>query len=106
MDIEKIVKETIKEHDLCKREEKILVALSGGKDSTVVLYVLHKLGYNVEGLMIDLDLGEWSKIHSKNMTDFCNEYNIKLHIIELREELGQGICFIKSVLRKKEFNWL
>lgn len=102
MDIERLVEETIKKYNLCNKKEKILVALSGGKDSTSILYILQKFGYNVEGLMIDLDLGEWSKIHNRNMINLCNEYNIKLHIIELKKELGQGICFIKSVLKKKK----
>ena len=84
------------------KRDNIVVALSGGKDSTSILYILKKLGYNVSGLMIDLKLGEWSKTHNKNMEQFCEEYNIPLTIVDLKSELGQGICFIKSVLKKKK----
>ncbi|MFH0808648.1 MAG: TIGR00269 family protein [archaeon] len=100
--IEKKVVETIEKYKLLEKSDKILVALSGGKDSTSVLYILKKLGYNVSGLMIDLGLGEWSKIHNENMKKFCGELGVPLTIVDLKAELGQGICFIKAVLKKKK----
>jgi uncharacterized protein (TIGR00269 family) len=102
MDIEKKVKQTIEKYSLINKKDKVVVALSGGKDSTVVLHILHKLGYKVEGLMIDLHLGEWSKIHRNNMEEFCKQLNIPFHIADLKKELGQGICFIKGVLKKEK----
>jgi tRNA-5-methyluridine54 2-sulfurtransferase len=102
MDIEKKVAETIKKYNLLKKSDNVVVALSGGKDSTSVIYILKKMGYNVQGLLIDLYLGEWSKIHNVNMTKFCDENNIPLTIVDLKKELGQGICFIKAVLKKQK----
>jgi len=102
MDIEKQVKETIEKYKLLDKKDKIAVALSGGKDSTSVLYILHKLGYNVSGLMIDLYLGEWSKIHLKNMQKFCSSLGVKLNVVDMKKEFGQGICFIKSVVKQKK----
>jgi tRNA-5-methyluridine54 2-sulfurtransferase len=100
--IEQQVKKTILRYKLLDKKDKIAVALSGGKDSTTVLYVLNKLGYNVQGLMIDLHLGEWSKIHRKNMEGFCKQLNVKLTVVDLKKELGMGICFIKSVLKEQK----
>lgn len=102
MNIEKKVKETIKKYNLLNKKEKIVVALSGGKDSTSILYILKKLGYNVSGLLIDLNLGKWSKTHNEKMKKFCSEQGISLTIVDLKKELGQGICFIKSVLKKQK----
>lgn len=102
MNIEKKVEETIEEYKLLKKLDKIVVALSGGKDSTSILYILKSLGYDVHGLMIDLRLGKWSDIHRNNMEKFCSDNGIPLTIVDLREEMGQGICFIKSVLKKKK----
>ncbi|MEM4181716.1 MAG: ATP-binding protein [Candidatus Pacearchaeota archaeon] len=102
MDIEKKVEETIKKYRMFSKKDKILVALSGGKDSTSILFILKKFGYNVSGLMIDLHLGEWSKIHRKNMEEFCKENNILFHLVDLKKEIGQGICFIKEVLKREK----
>jgi uncharacterized protein (TIGR00269 family) len=102
MDIEKVVADTIDKYCLMKKSDKVVVALSGGKDSTSVLYILKKLGYDVSGLMIDLYLGEWSEIHKRNMTKFCGENDIDLVIVDLKKEIGQGICFVKAVLAKKK----
>jgi uncharacterized protein (TIGR00269 family) len=102
MDIERQVKETIEEYSLMEKKDKVIVALSGGKDSTSVVYILKKLGYDVHGLLIDLYLGEWSKIHNEKMTAFCEEYDIPLTIVDLKKEIGQGICFVKNVLKEKK----
>ena len=42
MDIEEKVRETIEKYSLFRKNEKIAVALSGGKDSTSILYILKK----------------------------------------------------------------
>ena len=102
MNIEKEVMLTIKRYNLFRHKDKVVVALSGGKDSTSVLYILKKLEYNVEGLMIDLDLGQWSKIHREKMIAFCEELGVSLTIVDLKKEVGQGICFIKNVLKKQK----
>jgi len=102
MDIEKKVVETINRYKLLKKTDKVVVALSGGKDSVSVLYILKKLGYDVSGLMIDLKLGRWSEIHNENMLKFCEELGVPLTIVDLKEEFGQGICFIKAVLKKQK----
>ncbi len=102
MDVEKKVAETIGKYRLIGDGDKVVVALSGGKDSTSVLYILKKMEYNVSGLMIDLGLGEWSKIHNENMKKFCGGLGVPLTIVDLKLELGQGICFIKAVLKKRK----
>ncbi len=102
VDIEEQVKETIEKYGLLGKDEKIVVALSGGKDSTSVLYILNKLGYNVSGLMIHLCMGEWSDTHKRNMIAFCEQHNIPLKIVDFREEVGFGICYLKDVMKARK----
>ena len=101
MNLETQAKQTIEKYNLIERKEKVVVALSGGKDSTTVLYILHKLGYNVSGLMIDLHLGEWSRKNKENVEKFCLQLGVGLTVVDLKKELGQGICFIKEILKKQ-----
>lgn len=102
MDVEKQVRDTIKKYSLINKEDKVVVALSGGKDSTSALYILHKLRYNVSGLMIDINLGEWSKTHRDNMQRFCDNLGVDFHLVDLKKELGHGIGSIKTILKKEK----
>jgi len=102
MKVESKVKETIKKYNLCSKRDKILVAMSGGKDSTTVAYILKKLGYKIEAVHINLLMGKWSADNEKNVREFCKKHKIKLYIYPIRKEIGYGICYVKSVLKSKE----
>lgn len=93
---ERKVKGTIEKYKLLTKKDRVLVACSGGKDSTAVLYILHKLGYDVEALAIDLHLGDYSEQNIKNVKRFCKKHDIKLHIADIIDELGVGIRDIES----------
>jgi uncharacterized protein (TIGR00269 family) len=95
------VKNTIEKFNLISEDDKIVVACSGGKDSTVVLHILKKLGYSVEALTVDLLIGEWSKKNLDNLKKFCKDNEIKLHEINIRKELGYSICYIRSTIQSK-----
>ena len=95
------IEKTIKKYKLLNKKDKILVACSGGKDSITVLYLLNKFGYNVEGLIIDLLIGNWSKQNFENVQKFCKKHKIKLHVINIREEFGYSICYIRSGIQAK-----
>jgi len=84
---ERRVERTIKEFKMFSKEDKILVAVSGGKDSLALWNVLTKLGYNADGLYIDLGIGDYSK-NSKELTEeFATRIGRKLHIVDLKQEL-------------------
>ncbi|HII72092.1 TPA: TIGR00269 family protein [Candidatus Woesearchaeota archaeon] len=98
---EKKVRQTIRQYNLFKRQDKIAVAVSGGKDSTVLLYILKKMGYNVEGITIDAVIGNYTKQNLENLKEVCKKHDIKLHIVSFREEFGMSLCYMRSVLDEK-----
>lgn len=98
---ERKVRQTIKQHKLLSKKDRIVVAVSGGKDSTTALHVLHKLGYEMEAMLIDQLLGDYSRKNLSNIKKFCENMGVKLRIIPMREEFGCSVCYMKSVLDGK-----
>ena len=101
MKLEKQVAQIIKKYKLLNKKEKIVVALSGGKDSTSVIYILHKLGYKVEGLFIDLHVGCWSEESLKSVVGLCRRLGIGLRVFDLKKELNLDMNKIQKIAKKK-----
>jgi len=98
---DKRVVETIKEFNMFPKKDKILVAASGGKDSTVLLFVLKKLGYNVEAITINAHIGCFSDESLENLKLFCTKEKIKLNEVSLRKEFGASLCYMISSMEEK-----
>lgn len=106
---EKKVRKTIRTNKLVGKKEKVLVACSGGKDSTTVLYLLDNVVKNknvsIEAIHIDVGVGKYSEENLKNIKTFCKKNRIKLHLTSFREELGGTLCYLTSILKSKGINW-
>jgi uncharacterized protein (TIGR00269 family) len=93
--IEKRVLETINRYGLIRRGSRILLGVSGGKDSDVLAHILSKLsnviGFNLYLLHIDLGIGFYSEVSRRLVSDLALKLNIPLIIIDLRKLLGMGI---------------
>ncbi len=97
---EKNVVDTVQQFGLLRKGEKLLVAVSGGKDSTTILYLLHKLGYPLEAITIDAKIGCYSEQNVRNITSFCSSLGIKLHQISFRDAFGGSLCYLQDVLKE------
>lgn len=89
----------IRRRKLFDPDDKVLVALSGGKDSLGLMYVLAELGYNVTGLHIDLGISNSSEMARSVVEDFCKDKGYPLRVVELEEE-GVPIPLIKKHIRR------
>ncbi|MDD5178170.1 MAG: TIGR00269 family protein [Candidatus Nanoarchaeia archaeon] len=98
---EKKVAKTIFKHKLFTKKDRVGVAVSGGKDSSVCLYVLKKMGYNIEAITIDAAIGNYTKANLENIKKICKDNKIKLHVVSFRKEFGKSLCYMKSVLKEK-----
>lgn len=102
--IEKKVRNTIRKYKLLKKTDRIGIGVSGGKDSMSCLHILHKLGYNVEAVTIDVTIGEYTDINLKNVKGFCKKLGVKLHEVSFKTEFGKKLETIKTTLAKKGIN--
>ena len=100
--VEKQVKDTISEYKICNKKEKILVALSGGKDSTLTAYLLGKFGYNISGFHINLGLGKYSDDCENSIKEFCKKNKIPLRLYDIRKQMGSRMCYIRAGVQARE----
>lgn len=108
------VKDTIKKFELIKKGDKVLVATSGGKDSTTVLYILNKF-YKVSALAIDEGIGGYRDKTLEDIKRFCKSEKIPLKIIsfktefnysldEMMKKLNQNSCTVCGAFRRYLLN--
>ena len=86
------------------KKDKILVAVSGGKDSAVTCYLLKKFGYNIEAIHIDLKMGEYSEKCLKSTQELCRQLGINLYVYDIRKEMGNSMCNIRQSVQSKSEN--
>ena len=69
-------------------DDKVLVAVSGGKDSLALWDILVELGYEVDGLVIGLGIGEYSERSTTFARTFADDRGLTLHYHSLVDEHG------------------
>lgn len=85
------VEKAIHDHQMLNKSDRILVAVSGGKDSLAVWDMLIDLGYQADGLYVALGIGEYSE-ESRGYTErFADERGLKLTVVSLRDDYGYDI---------------
>jgi uncharacterized protein (TIGR00269 family) len=94
------VEKAIADHDMLSTDDKILVAVSGGKDSLAVWDILIDLGYQADGLYIGLGIGEYSDVSYEFTRDFAAERGLHLTTIDLRGEYGYDVPTASKVTKR------
>ncbi len=90
----------IKKYNMFTRDEKILVAVSGGKDSLSLWDILVRLDYRADGLYLGLgiDGGIGYSHESQRLTEkFAAQNHLKLHIVDIEKEYGQPIPLLSDI---------
>lgn len=82
------VQKAIDEHRMFSRDERILVAVSGGKDSLAVWDLLGELGYRADGYYIALGIGDYSDRSREITEQFARDRGLSLRVDSLRDDHG------------------
>ncbi len=69
-------------------EDRVLVAVSGGKDSLVLWDVLLRLGYRAAGLHLNLGLGAYSQESQEKCESFARSRGAELLVVDILAEYG------------------
>lgn len=82
------VERAIHKFKMFEPDAKLLVAVSGGKDSLALWDILLELGYDVDGLVIGLGIDDYSERGEAFAKAFAEERGVELHYYSLSEEHG------------------
>ncbi len=117
---EKKVFKTIKTFNLIEEGDKIVAAVSGGKDSLTLLYLLNKItskrrDIELSAMLVDEGIHNYRNKTIKDAKEFCKIYEIPLKIYYYKEEFGYTLdellkktkanpCSICGILRRYTLN--
>jgi uncharacterized protein (TIGR00269 family) len=85
------VRRSIDDFRMIAPGERVLVAVSGGKDSLALWDILLDLGYDADGLYLGLGIGDYSGESGRQARSYAEGRGAKLVEIEIPEEFGFDI---------------
>lgn len=94
------VRKAIEEFSMFAPADRILVAVSGGKDSLVLWDVLLRFGYQAEGLYIDLGIGDYSSASTEKVHQFVDSRQARLRYVSLAQDYGYDVPEAAKRLRR------
>jgi uncharacterized protein (TIGR00269 family) len=111
------VAKVIKKYNLLEKDEKIMLGVSGGKDSLAVWKVLHDLGYKPVGVHFDLKIGEFSERSIAACETMAARFGYELRVFDLNAMLGvtlqeiswanrRAFCAVCGGMKRYYFNML
>ena len=88
------VERFIRKYHMFTKYDRVLVAVSGGKDSLALWDILWKLGYQTEGVYIHLGIQGDDAYSDQSMNyaqQFANLREIKLHVVDIKKQYAESI---------------
>jgi len=85
------VAKAIVRHEMLKPTDRVLVAVSGGKDSLALWDILVGLGYEADGLYLGLGIGDYSNSSEGFVRRFAEERGLHLEVVDLEEDYGFNV---------------
>ncbi|MFK7916832.1 MAG: ATP-binding protein [Ilumatobacter sp.] len=81
----------IDDYGMFGMDDRILVAVSGGKDSLAVWDMLVEAGYQADGFYVGLGIGEYSDESGQYVRAFADDRGLKLITVDLRDDYGYDV---------------
>ena len=89
--LDRQVGRAIEEERMFDHGDRILVAVSGGKDSLALWDVLRRLGYNATGMYINLGIGEYSRASQQKAVAYAEAQGADLLLADIPHDYGMSV---------------
>ena len=83
------------------RQDPLMIAVSGGKDSLATWQALHDLGLDTKGLFINLQIDEFSQKSGEAVQKFAEDRGLDWSQYDLKTEIGYTIPELHQKRQKK-----
>jgi tRNA-5-methyluridine54 2-sulfurtransferase len=97
---EEQVRRAIHTFGMLEPGERVLVAVSGGKDSLALWEILQRLGYQADGLYLGLGIGGYSDASAEYVREYVAGHDRTLITIDLAGDYGYGIPQAAAATRR------
>lgn len=94
------VAKAIADHRMIEPGDRVLVAVSGGKDSLALWDILVELGYQADGLTLGLGIGDYSETSTSTSVAFAEARGLKLRQVDLQDDYGYDVPTAAAVTRR------
>jgi uncharacterized protein (TIGR00269 family) len=94
------VRRAIDAFEMIRPGERVLMAVSGGKDSLGAWELLLDLGYETDGLYLGLGIGDYSDASGRYARDFAAGRGLKLLEVDIPDEFGFDIQTAAATVRR------
>jgi len=99
--VQEQVRRTVHDFRMIAPAERVLVAVSGGKDSLALWDLLLDLGYEADGLYLGLGIGEYSDASQEKVERFAAGRALPLRVVKLEAEgPGLGVPAVAAASRR------
>lgn len=92
--------ETIQKWNMFKRDSRIAVAVSGGKDSTTLLHILEKIEREFPSKLFIIHINEeienYSELSEEKVRNSAEKLNLPVQIVSIEENFGYSIDKVAS----------
>jgi uncharacterized protein (TIGR00269 family) len=105
--IEKTIQKTIIDYKMITPEDRVIVGLSGGKDSITLLHNLNQLSKkkilkSIQALIIDEGIKDYRAKSIKDAKSFCTKFSIPFQVISFKKRVGKTLDEINTFFNKKD----